>query len=557
MTPNFLEPDVLRRGGPRRFNAAVERLLWHLGFDDVRLIDGSGDEGGDILCVKDGRRFVFQNKWTTRASIDRAGVDEVERAQTRYSADRAVLVTNSAPSDGAIARKDELARIGVQVEIWNGVHLRRLFEAIPEYVPSRYKLYRYQDCAIRRICEDLASKGRALLVLATGLGKTVVGGEVIRELITKGDAKDVLVVAHMRELVEQLEKAMWRHLPKTVPTQLLTGEFRPSSLAGVTCATVESALSAAYDGYRPQLVMVDETHHVGERGTYQRLLDLLQSSRQFGVTATPWRADAYDIARRFGDPSFKMGIAEGLQAGFLAQVNYSLFIDDVNWEVVRAASRKGYSIKELNERLFLPQRDEAVIEHLINVWSRVADPRAIIFCETIEHAERMKDLLVQASPNWRNAKCIHSDLPRRDRQLVMADFRAGRVGIITVRDIFNEGVDVPDVNIIAFLRVTHSRRIFVQQLGRGLRVRPGKECVHVLDFTTDIRRVAATLALRREMGALSNSPETVVAPQLSTIRFTNENVGRLMDAWVIDAANLETASDEAKLQFPDAPFDIS
>jgi superfamily II DNA or RNA helicase len=246
-----------------------------------------------------------------------------------------------------------------------------------------------------------------------------------------------------------------------------------------------------------------------------------------------------------------------LAAGFLAQVNYSLFVDDVDWNVVRSASRKGYSVKELNERLFLPQRDEAVVEHLLNVWSSVHDPRAIVFCQTIDHAERMRELLAHASPHWRNARCIHSDQSRRERQLIMADFRAGRVGLLTVRDIFNEGVDVPDVNIIAFLRVTHSRRIFIQQLGRGLRIRKGKDFVHVLDFTTDIRRIAATLLLSRELRALSTARETVVSPQLSTVRFTNENIGRLMDAWIIDAANLETAADEAKLQFPDVPFDIS
>ena len=128
---------------------------------------------------------------------------------------------------------------------------------------------------------------------------------------------------------------MWRHLPKHVSTQLLTGEFKPPELRGVTFATVDSALAAVYDGYRPQLVMVDETHHVSETGSYQRLLDLLESSKQFGVTATPWRGDAYDITRRFGPTSFKMGIAEGLAEGFLAQVNYSLLIDDINWDVVR------------------------------------------------------------------------------------------------------------------------------------------------------------------------------------------------------------------------------
>jgi len=116
-------------------------------------------------------------------------------------------------------------------------------------------------------------------------------------------------------------------------------------------------------------------------------------------------------------------------------------------------------------------------------------------------------------------------------------------------DILNEGVDVPDVNIICFARVTHSRRIFVQQLGRGLRLRSGKERVTVLDFVSDLRRIAAVLNIKRELEAA----DVEVLPQAgpSLIEFSDQRVGSLMDEWIKDAADLETAYDEARLQFPD------
>jgi superfamily II DNA or RNA helicase len=323
----------------------------------------------------------------------------------------------------------------------------------------------------------------------------------------------------------------------------------------VTFATVESALSAVReDDYRPSLVMVDETHHVGEENNFQKLLDELGDSRQFGVTATPWRGDKFDIADRFGETSFQMGIAEGMSAGFLAQVDYRLYVDNVDWDVVAAASERSYSIKELNEALFLPQRDEAIIARLSEAYNTTVNPRAIVFCQTIEHAERFAESLRRANPAWKDSRCLHSKLTRPERQAVLADFRLGRVPIITVRDIFNEGVDVPDVNIICFLRVTHSRRIFVQQLGRGLRLAPHKSRVVVLDFITDIRRAAAALGIKREMERLET--ETVTVSAASEIAFSDARVGSLLDAWIKDAADLETSAEEVRLQFPEVEWSL-
>ncbi len=539
-------------GGPRRFNVVVERLLHHLGFDDIRVIDGAGDGGGDILAVRGRELFVVQNKWSSRPTIDRAGVDEVERAKAKYSADRAVLVTNAEPDAGAWQRKRDLAAVGLRIDFWHGRLLEPMVDEIPARFPTPLILRPYQIAAIEGLRRDLASRRRALLVLATGLGKTVIGGELIALRLEEKPEDTVLVVAHMKELVQQLERALWRHLPKSVPTQVLTGEDRPGSLRGVTCATVESALNAVANGYKPGLVMVDETHHVSESGEFQRLLDELDGSLQFGVTATPWRGDEYDITRRFGPASFKMGIADGMAEGYLAQTDYRLMVDDIDWDVVRNASLNSYSIKELNQRLFLPQRDEALAAELLSAWRSVSQPRGIVFCRTIEHAEHLAEFLSRFSPDWRRAACLHSKRTRRDRDVLMSQFRLGRVPLVTVVDIFNEGVDVPNVNIICFARVTHSRRIFVQQLGRGLRLHEGKDRVVVLDFVTDVRRIAAALDIKRSLAALRVSEiEHLELARPTTIAFSDEAVGTLMEAWIRDAADLETAADEVKLQFPD------
>ncbi|QDO51706.1 DEAD/DEAH box helicase [Streptomyces sp. RLB3-5] len=545
----FLDAASLLDSGPLQFPRRIERLLWHLGFSDVSNIDGSGDEGGDILALHKGETWVIQCKWKRHGAVGADAVDEVARARDHYRAHKAVVVTNTRFSPDARQRVANLARLGPGILLWGGTDLTTSFDRVPPRF-GRVTPRPYQAEALQALTADLDASGRALLVLATGLGKTVVGGEAIAAHLRRAPQDQVLVVAHAKDLVQQLERALWRHLPKDVPTRLLTGDTRPDDLSGLTCATVGSALSAARFGYRPGLVMIDEAHHVGEEGQYDELLELLSSARHLGVTATPWRGDKHDITHQLGAPSFSLGIEEGMRRGYLAQVDYRLFVDDIDWDIVREASDHSYGLAELNAKLFLPQRDEAIRDELATAWAATASPRAIVFCRTIEHAERLADML-RRTPLWSGALAIHAGLAKRERQNRLLAFRAGEVPILTAVDILNEGVDVPDVNILCFARVTHSRRIFVQQLGRGLRLREGKERVTVLDFVSDLRRIAAALKLKRELDG-DGEIETLRKITPSNIDFSDQKVATLMDEWIKDAASLETAYDEHRLQFPAA-----
>lgn len=537
--------------GPFGFTRQMERLALHLGFSDVVNIDGANDQGGDILATREGRLWVFQAKWKAGAPVPPTAIDEVLEAKAHYGADHAVVVTNSRFGPTSRKRRDSLAAVGMRVELWSGQELADLYadnRFTSDRLPAR-SLRPYQEQALREVLGDLNSVDRALLILATGLGKTVVGGEVIDHHLREHPQDKVLVVAPAKDLVEQLERALWHHLPKTVRTQLLTGEYRPDDLRGVTCATTPSALYYARAGYRPALVMVDEAHHVAEDGQLAELLDVLHSSQQFGVTATPWRGDRFDIRKRFGEPSYTLGIEQGMRLGYLSDVRYRLYSDNIDWDFVRSASDYNYSIKDLNARLFLPERDESVREQLKEVWARTQRPRAVVFCRTIEHCERLAALLAEV-PQWRGALAVHAGLNKRERQSRLMAFRSGRTPILTAVDVLNEGVDVPDVNILCFVRVTHSRRIFVQQLGRGLRLRPGKSHVEVLDFVSDIRRVAAILNIRQQIA--EDEVETLrLAERGTTFEFADQRAESLMREWIKDAASLETSLDDSRLQFPD------
>ncbi|MEY9907971.1 superfamily II DNA or RNA helicase [Catenulispora sp. MAP12-49] len=545
----FLSRSSLADAGPLQFPRRLERLLWHLGFSDVATIDGPGDGGCDIVGALRGNDWVVQAKWKRDGVVGADAVNEVARAREQRRARDAVVATNGRFSPDARRRVEDLARIAPKINLWSSSELEAAYKRMPERF-GHVELRDYQQAAFNAITRDLETRGQSLLVLATGLGKTVIGGEVIDWYLSRNHSAKVLVVAHAKDLVQQLERAIWRHLPKGVTTCLFTGDTRPDDLTGVTCATVASALNAIRAGYRPDLIMVDEAHHIGENGQYDELLDEVTDAKVFGVTATPWRGDAFDISDRLGAPSFTLGIEDGMRYGYLAQVDYRLFVDDIDWDTVREVSTHEYGLSELNARLFLPQRDEAIRDELAATWAKTTRPRAIVFCRTIEHAERLADVL-RRTPLWAQCQALHTGLSRVERQNRLLAFRSGQIPILTSVDILNEGVDVPDVNILCFARVTHSRRIFVQQLGRGLRLRDGKDRVTVLDFVSDLRRVAAALKLRR---ALTDEPsgdiETLMNVKPSQIEFSDQRVELLMDEWIKDAASLETAFDEYRLQFP-------
>jgi superfamily II DNA or RNA helicase len=404
----------------------------------------------------------------------------------------------------------------------------------------------YQVDAFQAVSHDLEVSGRSLLVLATGLGKTVIAGNVIDAFIAKHPDAKVLMLAHTRELVEQLERAIWRCLPKTVSTQQLKGDEKPESLPGVTVATIQTAVGYVRSGFRPNLIVIDEAHHAGADGQYAEILELAEGAARLGVTATPWRGDAFDVSHHFGLPSYKLGIEEGMRLGYLADVQYELFCDNIDWDFVKSHSENSYSIRELNSKLFIPHRDEQIRNHLISTWDKTKHPRGIVFCQSIEHATRMTNLL-RAIPFWSNATLLHNEMRVSEQKANLARFRLGQVPLLVAVDMLNEGVDVPDVNIVCFVRVTHSRRIFVQQLGRGLRLSPGKSHVSVLDFVGDLRRVAAALSLRK---AVVGEVEEVHFGASHVIEFESQESESFFVEWINDAASLDTQADEYRLNFP-------
>ena len=551
--PGFLGIERISQGPWQALERAIQRLLVHAGFDDVRLVGGSGDGGADVVANLRQQTWVVQSKYRGRSqAVGAKVVDEVANAIGRYGAEVAVVATNALVSKDVIQRAKRLEMdVGTRILLWDGKFLLERFRKLPRYAARRNEPRPYQEQAIDAINSKIMyGSDRGLLLMATGLGKTRVAAGVIEQWINDRPGNEILVIAPSLNLVPQLEASLWPYLPKTVATHILVGSEKPSFQGGVTVATVQSMLNrGSEDRERFGLVVVDEAHHAPADG-YRRLLSDLAPQFVLGMTATPWRGDERRLEDIFGDPTYTVSIVEGMQLGYLAAVDYRMMVDTIDWDWVRENLHSSLSIKELNRRLFIPERDEALVSEIRQHLDQISDPRAVVFCRSIDHADAISKRL---KAEGFAVHAIHSRLDRFVTTKVLRDFRAGDVPIIVTVDMLNEGIDIPDVNFIAFLRITHSRRIFVQQLGRGLRLSPGKAEVRVLDFVSDVRRIAAAKGLNREgenVAADSLAEQILRYPDGQIVKFEGDEALSFFDEYLGDIAELEDGSDDSQLKFP-------
>lgn len=550
----FLSEEILQGHDWRALELAVIRLVSHCGWSSVQDVGGSGDKGADILALRpssDGKMdtYLFQVKAVSGSSyVGVPALNQTLQGQAHYGTKIAVVATNGDFTQSALKRRDQLQSEGFDVRLWNGTFLTELLDKWPAYQLSKRDLRAYQSKIVSNVVREYeVGRKKSLFIVATGLGKTVIASSAADLLIQKG-LKKVLVLCHSTDLAQQLQKEFWTQIPKSVSTRLFMGGEAPVPIDGINFGLYQT-LHGYLGGIDPDafdLIIVDEAHHA-LANAFASCMNHLKPNYLIGMTATPWRGDGALIESIFGEPIERVSLVDGMKMGFLAKVDYRIMCDNIDWDEVPRIAKKSVSIKDLNKRLFIPQRDEAVISHIINTTKDFERPRIVIFSPSIVHAEEFaKKLNSRGIPS---ANASTSDKVKR--RSVLMGFASGSLTAITSVDVLNEGIDVPDVNILVFLRATHSRRIFVQQLGRGLRLAPGKEKVIVLDFVTDIRRMAAVAILDRELKEKTSPGEVeTVYLRKGMVNFNDSRAEAFVDAWLEDVTNLEDAEDAEKLAFP-------
>ena len=541
----FLGKTRLLKGPWQAFERDVARLFLQNGFEDVRLIGGAGDKGGDVLAVKDGKLWVTQCKHTTLTPPPLSAVDEVIEAGSYYCADRLLIASSRPASDPLKLRLQRERNLGLDIQLAEPSRLLTWMGNSNDYPPSSRKLRPYQQDASERLRDALMDTGRGQLILATGLGKTVILAETVASLLRDGrvPGNRVLILAHTRPLVDQLLCEFWFQLPKTVATHRFADHETPTYWDGITFATIQSISHNLETLPDFGLVVVDEAHHVGA-ATFRDAIESLCPPMLAGVTATPWRGDGYDIDQLLGPPLVRLGISDGLQAGYLSDVDYRLLADNLDWEFVQQASTHSYALAQLNRRLILPTRDDEAAKLTTEVFKDEKRHAGIVYCPSGVHAKAFAATLRQFGFR---AEPILNETPSRDRAKLMSHLTAGQMQFVTVVDLFNEGVDVPAVDIIIFMRVTHSRRIFVQQLGRGLRIGPEKDRLIVLDFVTDLRRISEVIELDR---AVKGVEVERLGLGNSLISFGDHSAGSFLREWMLDQASLFSREDDPQLTVP-------
>lgn len=232
-------------------------------------------------------------------------------------------------------------------------------------------------------------------------------------------------------------------------------------------------------------IVIDEAHH-SQADSYRKLLAHFTPKILIGLTATPERMDGRDLRPDFGGHiSAEIRLPQALQAGLLTPFQYLCITDNTNLSDDSLWSGNKYNVERLSDRLCNKERVGRIVDALHKYLADEYTCRALCFCVNKKHADFMSK---QLSLYGFNAHSLTSDTPNETRKRLTKDLREGNIHYLCVVDVFNEGVDIPEVDTVLFLRPTDSLTIFLQQLGRGLRLSVGKTELTVLDFVAQVNR---------------------------------------------------------------------
>lgn len=350
----------------------------------------------------------------------------------------------------------------------------------------------YQQRAIDMTYDWLRNHdGNPCIVMPTGSGKSVVIAELCRDALQSWPETRILMLTHQRELIAQNAaklRAMWPNAPLGIYS---AGLGKRQLYEPITYASIQSVRTRAELIGHVDLVIVDECHGISHHaeGSYRTLLEALSginpALRVIGLTATPYRlghgliTDDQAIFDALLEP---VGIAELVERGYLSVLRSKHTEATLSADGVR---RRGgeYVERELQAAVDTESNNAAVVREIIergqerSTW--------LIFCAGVQHARNIATLLTDSGiPTG----CVVGDMPKAERDRVLADYSAGRLRALTNANVLTVGYDNPRIDLIAMLRPTLSPGLYVQMAGRGMRVAPGKADCVVFDFAGNITR---------------------------------------------------------------------
>ena len=382
------------------------------------------------------------------------------------------------------------------IEKFNKEIHRNIFHTeTSNFVYQRYTLLPHQKQILDKLRVEREDRDnfKNLIVAATGTGKTVISAFDYQEFARTHSRARILFTAHREEILRQSLSTYRSVLQDANFGTLWVGGNRPQDASEYEHLFVSISMFnsrseeflAKLDADYYDYIVIDEAHH-SQANSYRKLFDHFTPKLLVGLTATPERMDGQDLRPDFGGRiSAEIRLPQALQAGLLTPFQYLCISDDTDLSDESLWSGQKYNTERLADKLCAKMRAKLIVDALHKYLADEYTCRALCFCVNKRHADFMAE---QLSLYGFNAKSLTSDTPTDERKQLAKDLRDGTLHYLCVVDIFNEGVDIPEVDTVLFLRPTESLTIFLQQLGRGLRLSAGKTELTVLDFVAQANR---------------------------------------------------------------------
>ncbi|MGB9977611.1 DEAD/DEAH box helicase family protein [Thermovenabulum sp.] len=367
--------------------------------------------------------------------------------------------------------------------------ISRVEESSHEYrAPFETKvvpLFRPNDAQIEALywlkkCREEGLK-KALIVAATGIGKTLIS------VFDSIEYNRILFIAHREEILNQALLSFKTFRPKS-SIGFFNGDIKETEkdiiLASVQTLGKEEYLNSSY--FAPdffEYMIIDEFHHAVAK-SYRNIINYFKPKFLLGLTATPERLDNRDVFELCDyNVVYELRLKDAINKGYLVPFHYYGIYDETDFSAIPEINGK-YKEDELEKALMIHKRAELVLKN----YMKFNKQKTLAFCASRNHAEFMAEYF-----NQKGIKCcaVYSGEQGKnaaERDEAIRKLKNGEIKIIFTVDMFNEGVDIPEIDMVMFLRPTESPTVFLQQLGRGLRKAKNKDYLIVLDFIGNYKR---------------------------------------------------------------------
>jgi superfamily II DNA or RNA helicase len=374
-------------------------------------------------------------------------------------------------------------------------------DLLPLQEGADFALHGHQSEALAEL-ERLRAEGKtiALITHATGTGKTHVA-----VMDARRSNHRTLYLAHTEKLPRQTAARFGELWPGAMTAVYKSGDQSSAARAKVVLSTFQSVARnlSRFDPHEFGYIIVDEAHHA-VADTFSKVIQYFQPQFLLGLTATPDRLDNKSLLEIFRETAHRLSLEEAIKRSLLVPIRCLRVDTNVDLSRVRY-NGADYRLRDLEQVIRIPGRDELIADVYVK---HASGRRAVCFCVNVDHAERVAEVF---RTHGVKAASVSGRIAVTERESILADYQSGDLKVLCACDMLNEGWDSPSTEVLLMARPTLSKILYVQQLGRGTRVSPGKEYLFVFDFVDKADRYAQSLNVHRVFGKNSYRPGALVA----------------------------------------------